>query len=222
MSTPALQLDTLCVLDDRGRILSAREPGAVRPGSFLLVRSATACAWGLRSDIPDDLAAEVARLAGEEPPIPDLRTPPLHAARYLALLGGQASSGPAFEFPDVIAPPSGIMVVDDERRLARHFRGWVRGEIAVGRSPVMAVVEGGDPVSICFCARSTPLAAEAGVETAESFRGRGLAARVTAAWALAIRASGRIPLYSTSWQNTASLAVARKLSLIPYAADWSC
>jgi hypothetical protein len=44
---------------------------------------------------------------------------------------------------------------------------------------------------------------------------------VTAAWAAAIRASGRIPLYSTSWSNTGSLAVARKLGLSVYASDWS-
>jgi hypothetical protein len=33
--------------------------------------------------------------------------------------------------------------------------------------------------------------------------------------------SGRIPLYSTSWTNHASLAVARKLKLMPYASSWS-
>jgi hypothetical protein len=36
-----------------------------------------------------------------------------------------------------------------------------------------------------------------------------------------MRASGRIPLYSTSWTNTASLAVARKLGLVAYANTWS-
>ena len=36
-----------------------------------------------------------------------------------------------------------------------------------------------------------------------------------------MRASGRTPLYSTAWSNAASLAVARKLGLIPYAATWN-
>jgi len=36
-----------------------------------------------------------------------------------------------------------------------------------------------------------------------------------------MRASGRSPLYSTSWTNTASLAVADKLGLVAYASDWS-
>jgi len=53
----------------------------------------------------------------------------------------------------------------------------------------------------CFCARRSDAAAEAGLETAEAFRGRGFGPRVTAAWAWAIRATGRIPLYSTAWTN---------------------
>jgi predicted GNAT family acetyltransferase len=105
--------------------------------------------------------------------------------------------------------------------LQHNFRGWVAGEIAAGRLPVIAVSKDGVPVSICFCARRSDLAAEAGVETAEAFRGLGLGPRVTAAWALAIRAEGRIPLYSTSWTNSASLSVARKLGLIAYASGWS-
>jgi hypothetical protein len=44
---------------------------------------------------------------------------------------------------------------------------------------------------------------------------------VTAAWAQAVRKSGRIPLYSCSWSNAASLAVAAKLGLVPYASDFN-
>ena len=55
---------------------------------------------------------------------------------------------------------------------------------------------------------------------AVKYRGRGLAQRVTAA--LAIRAPGRVPLYSISWTNHhASLAVARKLGLVAYTSTWS-
>jgi predicted GNAT family acetyltransferase len=85
----------------------------------------------------------------------------------------------------------------------------------------MGIVVDGHPVSVCHCARRSDVAAEAGVATAPACRGRGYAARVTAAWALAIRASGHVPLYSTSWMNAASLAVARKLGLVVYASDWS-
>ena len=85
----------------------------------------------------------------------------------------------------------------------------------------MAILDGGYPVSVCFSARSSEAAAEAGVETAVGYRARGLAASVTAAWAMAVKASSRVPLYSTDWSNTPSLSLARKLGLEPYAADWS-
>ena len=117
--------------------------------------------------------------------------------------------------------PAGVAVVQDEVVLQRHFSGWVAGEIESGGAPVMAVFMDGHPVSVCCCARRSPIAAEAGLETASAFRGRGYASRVTSAWALAIRESGRTPLYSTAWNNQSSLAVARKLGLKIYATNWS-
>ncbi|MHC5544420.1 GNAT family N-acetyltransferase, partial [Singulisphaera rosea] len=61
----------------------------------------------------------------------------------------------------------------------------------------------------------------AGLDTAPAYRRRGYALRVTAAWADAVRSSGRIPLFSTSWENAGSLGVARALGLRVYATDWS-
>ena len=189
---------------------------------FTLVRSATKCAWAIRDDVPSDVAEEIAALARQEPPIGDLRVAPVHAGEYLASSGGQLGfNGPAFTFPDRLPPTSGIVQVEDERQLQRNFRGWERGEIGAGRAPVMAVIEDGYPVSICFCGRRSDNAASAGLETAEGFRGRGFGPRVTAAWAVAIRATGRVPLYSAAWSNAPSLAVTRKLGLIAHASFWS-
>lgn len=222
MSTPDLQLRTLFVLNGEGRILSTREPEpASAAPAFTIIRSASGCAWAVRADVPDDLAAELDRIAREEPPAVDLRGEPVHADQYKALIGGHVSSGPAFTFPEQIAHPTEVVIIEGEHLLRQNFRGWIPGEIEAGRSPVMSILEDGFPVSICFCARLADRSAEAGLETAEGFRGRGYGPRVTAAWALAIRASGRIPLYSTSWTNSASLAVARKLGLVAYASDWS-
>ena len=220
MTTADLHLRTLFVLDDGGRIAATREPGPNPPPNFCLVRNATTCVWAVRADVPDDIAAEVDALARDEMPGADLRAPPLHAERYASLLGGRVSSGPAFSFPDALPDPGEVVFVDDLRPLEQHLRGWAAEEIP-WRSPVVAVLEGGHAVSVCFCARRSEVAAEAGLETAEAFRGRGLGLRVTAAWALAIRASGRTPLYSTSWDNHASLAVAHKLRLHAYASNWS-
>ncbi len=219
MTTPDLHLRTLFVLDDSGRITATREPGSASPPLFCLVRGATECVWAIRADVSDDIAAELDALAADELPIADLREPPAHAERYASLLGGRVSSGPALSFPDTLPDPGNVAFIDDLRPLKRHLRGWVAEEIP-GRSPVIAVVEDGHAVSVCCCARLSAVAAEAGLETAEAFRGRGLGPRVASAWALLVRASGRIPLYSTSWDNRASLAVARKLRLLAYASSW--
>ena len=228
MSTPEAHLNTCFVFDDDGRIVSTREPGGTRGPLFSLVRGSASCAWATRTDLPREVADELARLAREEPPALDFRDPPLHAQRYLDVLAGGAavtkisqSCGPAFSFPDSVPEFDDVLLVGNESLLDRHFHGWVPGEIEAGRAPVLAVFENGDPVSVCFCARRTDSMAEAGLETAKPYRRRGFGVRVTAAWAQAVRAAGRVPLYSTSWTNEASLAVARKLSLITYASTWS-
>ena len=208
------------MLDEHGRIRSTREPEPTPGPLFTLIRSMSSCAWAVRADVSGELAIELDRLAGEEPPIQDSQAAPLHADTYLSLVKGQVVSGPAFTFPEVIALPTDVTPVDNLQLLESNFRGWTAAEIP-GRSPILAVMDGGYPVSACFCARISETAVEAGVETAAPFRGRGFALRVTAAWAVAIRASGRIPLYSTFWSNAASLAVARKLGLVQYASNWS-
>jgi len=218
--SPDVQLRTLFKLNADGRIVSTREPGSSPGPAFVLIRSPTRCTWGVRAGIPDEIARELNRLAREEPPVTDFRDPPIHSNQYSALVGGEIEFGPSFTFPDVVAEPANITVLVDMGMLEHHFRGWVADEIAE-RSPILAVVENGHAVSVCFCARRSDAAAEAGVETAAAFRGHGLAARVTAGWALAIRSAGLLPIYSTSWSNQGSLAVARKIGLRASASVWS-
>ena len=220
MSTPDLHLRTSYLIDEDGRIVATREHEPSLGPLFSLIRGTSSCAWAVRADVPSHVADELEGLAREEPPVSDLRNAPVHEGRYLTLLKGRVNSGPAFTFPEVIARPEGTVFIDDLQSLEHHFTGWKASEVPEA-SPIVAVVEDGHAVGICFCARRSDSAAEAGLETAEAFRGRGLGPRVAAAWALAIRASGRVPLYSTSWSNTASLAVARKLGLTAYASTWS-
>jgi len=221
MIDPQLHLKTSFVLNAAGRITSTREPQPNAGPVFSLVRSASSCAWAVRSDIAEELADELNHLARQEPRLSELRDAPAHAARYQALIGGRVVSGPVFTFPQTITTSPGVVAIEDEQLLERHFRGWIAGEIAAGRTPVMAITADGYPVSVCFSARRSRVAAHAGVETAAEFRGRGFGPRVTAAWALAIRASGGIPLYQTDWSNVSSLTLARKLGLQVFAAEWS-
>lgn len=70
------------MLDEVGRIVSTREPEATCGPLFAIVRSATACAWAMRADLPADVAGELDRLAGAQPPASDLRDAPAFADRY--------------------------------------------------------------------------------------------------------------------------------------------
>jgi hypothetical protein len=233
MSTPELELETLFTFDAERRITGTREPFGNRGPLFTLIRSSTAVAFAARNDLPSPLIEELLTLAESEPPTQDLRDPPKHAASYLSLLAGRLapeqdpqvkasqSDGPAFTFPEDLVPPTDVQVIQEEHRLNGRFGRWLPGEIEAGRAPVLGVMRDGEPISICFCARSSERAAEAGLVTLDGHRGSGYGPRVTTAWAFSIRASGRIPLYSTAWSNSASLSVARKLGLLAYASDWS-
>lgn len=223
--TPKLHLQTCFVLNEDGRILSTCEPAGAPGPYFALVRGSAACAWAVRADVPSNVARELEFIARDEPPALDFRAPPVHAQRYLNALSSIAdvsqTLGPAYSFPETLGTHTEAVLIERESLLDRNFRGWVPGEIAAGRSPMMGIIRNGFAVSVCFSARRTDSAAEAGLETAESYRRSGLGAGVTAAWARAVRASGRVPLYSTSWDNEASLGVARKLGLIAYASSWA-
>jgi hypothetical protein len=218
--TPQLQLETLFVLDDERRIISTRDPQAAAGPAFSLIRDRHACAWAVHRDVPAHQTRDLIALAQTEPPAGELTDPPKHAAAYLALLCGRIDFGPVFTFPATIPVVSDVVAITELAQLERHLRGWTADELPE-RSPILGIVEDEHAVSVCFCARRSPVAAEAGVETAASFRGRGFAAQVTAAWASAMWDSGRLPLYSTSWSNAASLAVARKLKLSACASDWN-
>lgn len=219
MTTPDLQLRTLYVLDDLGRLVSTREPGAHRPPSFALIRGGGTLAWAVRNDIPAEIVAELDEFARAEP-TDKMERDPVNAERYLSLVGGhRIESGPAFGFPDSVGRPEGVVLVQDPALLTGEISD-LADEID-GRAPVLAILDDDRAVSVCHCARRSDKAAEAGLYTLEDYRGSGLGPRVTAAWCHAIRGSGRIPLYSTSWRNAASRSVARKLGLRMYATDWS-
>jgi RimJ/RimL family protein N-acetyltransferase len=90
-----------------------------------------------------------------------------------------------------------------------------------GIEPIFIAVKQEQAVAICFCSRRPAQATEAGVETLPEFRGKGYATAVVAAWAAEVSRRGTIPMYSTSWDNLASQAIARKLQMVCYGEDWA-
>ena len=194
---------------------------------FFLGRTPAGNRWRFRHDVPEHVADSLDELCEDEPAFAALRTPPRHEARYREALARHAPvtdtwSGPAYRFPDTL-PPAGADVVRLSSANASLLHGgdlepWLED---IGRSdPLVALVREGRAVSVCGSVRITRDAHEAGVETSADARGHGFAVAVVSAWARAVRELGAEPLYSTSWDNAASQAVARKLALIPYAADF--
>ena len=127
--------------------------------------------------------------------------------------------GPAYVFADGFGMASGAVPIDAQNKECLRetfpdlYAQWSRG-------PICVVMKDGVAVSACYSARQTAKAAEAGVETLKSWQGFGFGVQATAAWAMAVQARERIALYSTSWDNLSSQAVAKKLKLRLYGMDF--
>lgn len=220
-----MHVDALFTHDAAGRMLRVNEPGGKDAPRFFLGRTAHGSVWRFRHDVDDGVARELEALCRAEPHGDEFLHPPHGAAPYQALLARAAPvertwTGPAYCFPSPASTGTSgaVRITRDNAELLRpHLEAWL-GDVASAQ-PMLAVVDGSAAVCVCCSVRITPRAHEAGVETAPAFRGRGHAARAVAAWAAAVAATGAVPLYSTSWENTASQAVARTLGLRRFGTD---
>ena len=178
-----------------------------------------------RHDLPDSVVAQLKEVVAAEPmPVNSEKIPKNHR-QFKEILQRHAPIervwvGPAYRFPQHIAPPTNVV------RLSPANIDFLKGNFAEmvselnNSQPYLAVIEDSQAVSICGSVRSSSRAHEAGVDTLVGYRRRGYATAVVAAWALAVRALNRIPLYSTSWDNLASQSVARRLGLGQYGVDY--
>lgn len=222
----AAHVRALFTHDARSRLLRVNEPGGGGPAPRLFLgRTPRGNLRRFRADLPEALVGELEALCVDEPVSGELSRSPRHAEDYVRLLEAHApvserEAGPAYYFAECPEPvrPTTILTEKDAGVLRGGFEEFV-AELP-GWQPYVALVEEGRAVSVCRSVRITTEAHEAGVETLPDFRGRGYAVDVTARWALLVRSSGAVPLYSTSWENTASQSVARKLRLVQYGADF--
>jgi RimJ/RimL family protein N-acetyltransferase len=218
--------------DDRHRLLAVNEPGDPRsddppPPRLFLGRTRTGHLWWFRHDLPEASIAELGAVLRNEPVPVDLSQPPRCLPTLQTMLARDAPltgtwSGPAWRFPDEIPASEHevIPVTAANDDLVRPVFPVLADDLP-WRQPCLAIIADNRLASLCYSSRNTTIAAEAGVDTIEEFRGRGYAPAVVAAWGRAVRAEGRTPLYSTSWDNLASQSVARKLGLVLYGADFS-
>jgi hypothetical protein len=219
-----IHVEALFARDDHGDLVRVNEPnGGVAP-RFFLGRTTHGDMWWFRHDVAPDVRAELeAAIRGDNDQGSAIESP-IDPTPYQAILARSApvergEVGPAFAFPESLPQTANATHVTDANAelLTPHLSPWLP-DVRLSQ-PLFVVTCDDHAVSVCGSVRQTAEAYEAGVETGVAYRGRGFAASAVAAWAAAVREIGRVPLYSTSWQNTASQAVARKLALIQFGSD---
>ena len=222
-----MQVEALFTQDENGHLQRINEPdGDTKPAPrffFGYTNAGSICRF--RHDLPDDVIAQLKEVAAAEPLSTNSQKIPRNRRQFEDILQSHAPIehvwiGPAYRFPKDIIPPTNIV------QLSCKNSGLLKGDFAEMVSelnsfqPYSAVIEDSQAVSICRSVRVSSRAHEAGVDTLVGYRRRGYATTVVAAWALAVRALNRIPLYSTSWDNLASQGVARRLGLVQYGVDY--
>ena len=219
-----VHIEALFTQDVHGDLVRVNEPNGVPAPRFFFGRTAAGDVWRFRHDVEPDVRTEIEAVIGSDAHRGGGVDSSIDPTPYQAILSRSApiertELGPAYSFPDHL-PKAGDAIRatnDNAELLTRHLAPWLP-DVQLSQ-PMFVVACDGHAVVVCGSVRQTGEAYEAGVETALAYRGRGYAARAVAAWAGGVRALGRVPLYSTSWQNAASQAVAGKLALIRFGSD---
>ena len=216
-------IEALFTHDAAGQLVRGNEPNGPPAPRFFLGLTSDGPVWRFRHDVqPDDrIALEgVIRAARLENQALDS---PIDPAPYEEILGRsnpvqKTWLGPAFTFPTELATTEAILITPENANILEPLLApWLPDVTA--SAPLFAATVDGVAVSVCGSVRRTDFGHEAGVETSPNHRRHGYAAQVVTAWARAVREIHRVPLYSTSWKNEASRAVARKLGLAQFAND---
>jgi hypothetical protein len=214
-----------------GRILHENDPDR-SPGPRLFLAG---CPGGnlvrLRLDVGEAVGVRIRALVAAAPPWND---PDLRPACLPELADLLSRDRPAEVMGSAVihALPRGLAYVTDARivrgdtedgarLLARLARDGMppalmeAGFVGVGDfwAPWCVALEGGEIAAMAFAARTGRLGMSIGVYTFPGFRGRGLAAAVTAAWANLPGLAGRALFYSALWENASSLRVIERLGL---------
>lgn len=224
-----LEFDTLWMSDARGRAVRHRgRSGRAAPHCAIGV-AADGLAVAIGSDVPDDAADLLLREisshpqpgdpAAEPPAIAVCRAmlePAVGAVELSSGLGYLVAQNTRFASPATIVRSGEVNAGTLLPRVPEPW-GWGADEwralLAGEMGPWAGAVADGVVVSLCHSARLTEVAAEAGVWTHADYRGRGLAAAVTAAWSSLFPDDGRRLFYSTSTGNHSSQRVAARLGL---------
>lgn len=231
MDLLAASIATTFGLARDGRIAFENEPGQP-PGPRLFLAG---CRDGnrvvVRHDVGEETAQAIAALVYREPPWVDPGTDPACLQDVLGLLGRETavesvSRSLVYSLPHALPFDPAIRMVHSD---TAEGLGWLAGLVRTGLpkhlleagflgpedfwAPWCVALEGEDVAAMAFAARIGSRAAETGVYTFPGYRGRGLAATVTAAWSSLAELADRPLFYSTQTTNLSSQRVAARLGL---------
>lgn len=223
----ALDLGVTFALSPAGRILGENDPDGSPPPRLVLAGCRAGNRLAVRHDLDDLLARGLEALVARMPPWWDPDRPPDGVESLAALL--QAPPQPVHvihRLPNGLAPDPAVEIVagegPDGRRLAARLarEGLPAAQTGAGFltlgdfwPPWCVALAEGEIAAIAFAARTGAAGCEIGVYTFQGFRGRGLAAAVTAAWSSLPSLAGKRLFYSASWANRSSLRVIDRLAL---------
>ncbi len=193
---------------------------------FFLGRTPLGNVMRFRYDLPEGIIKRLTDLVAAQPLHESLQTDTVLLEKIKEILQEHQEiqkiyEGPAYKLQRPASLPDGVVKITSMNvHLLKDSFDYMLSELPFWE-PCFAKFVEGNAASICFSARIADASHEAGVETLPRFRGNGYAADVVKAWASAIYGMNRIPTYSTSWENTASQSVARKLKCDLYGIDLS-
>jgi hypothetical protein len=221
-----LQARALFIQDGNNFIREINDMYHAPAPRFFLGRTMEGNVLRFRFDLPKEIIKRLTDLAFAEPKHDNLQTDTVLLTKIKKILQEHQEiqkiyEGPAYNLPRPTALPGGVVKITAENvYLLKNSFDYMLTELPFWEPCFVKFVEG-NAASICFSSRIAEESHEAGVETLPRFRGNGYAAEVVTVWASAIYDMGRIPTYSTSWENAASQSVARKLKCDLYGIDLS-
>jgi RimJ/RimL family protein N-acetyltransferase len=220
-----IEVATLYHFGGKGRLLCINDENQGEAPRFYLGITRDGNIARFRHDLPDELVVELMDAVAREPVPATLPERPAFLDLYRKILERHAPAenrwtGPAYVIPRQESVPSDVVrITPVNSNLLKETFPDVVGRID-SSGPLIALVEDGRAVSVCLSSCISTKAHESGVGTLEVYRGRGYAGKVVAAWAELVRNLGRIPFYSTNWENRASQRVAEKLGAVAFGVDF--
>jgi hypothetical protein len=216
---------TAFTLDGRGRMVYESAPDRSRSKRFFVAGCRDGNVGIVRDDVPDAVADEIEMLLAEEQPLSHPQATPRYLQEYVDLLNGAPDLGLLWVFPGPLDFGEHAHLVwsgsDEGEELLRCFGQVVPAGLAeLGFhgpdnlwEPWCVALIDGEVASVAETVRSGPGGAEVGVDTDPGFRGRGLAAAVTAGWSRHAHLADRTLFYSTGRENKSSRRVTERLGL---------